>query len=200
MLQYLLTESAEFSTQELVQMAIEGGCGWIDIHLPELTDEDLRRILAGDVVDMCREAGVFLVVDDRPELARELGLHGVRFTLGAMPGRKPMSPAEARDLLGPEAVIGFETADPTAVSAMAVADIDFVNTPAWFDDAARQSFAEAVKALEAPVHLVASGNFTPDGAAAQLAAGYAGVLIGKSITDTLDPVVTMRTYISALSR
>lgn len=199
MLQYLLTDSAEYSTQELVQMAIEGGCGWIDIHLPELSDEDLRSVLAGDVVDMCREAGVFLVVDDRPELARDLGLHGVRFTLSQLPARRAISPAEARDLLGPEAVIGFETVDPSAVTAMAAADIDFVTAPAWFDADGRRSFAAAVKALGVPVHLVASGNFTPAEAVAQLADGYAGVLIGKPITDAPSPVDAMRSYISALS-
>lgn len=96
MLQYILTESSRYSVAELAQMAIEGGCGWIDLHLPSLSDTELRELLAPDIIGMCREAGVFLTIDDREAVARELGLHGVRYTLQGAPAEVPLTP-----LVGP---------------------------------------------------------------------------------------------------
>jgi len=43
MLQYILTQSERYSAAELAQMAIEGGCGWITLHLPDMTDDDYNQ-------------------------------------------------------------------------------------------------------------------------------------------------------------
>lgn len=188
MLQYILTESERFSTAELAQMAIEGGCGWIDIHLPLLDDSALRGRLVPDVVDMCRESGVFLTVDDRPELARELGLHGVRITLEGAATSPALSAAALREELGPEAVIGVETADPSAIPSLAAADVDYVCTPAAFDAAARAAFISAAKATGTEMPVVAQGHITAANVAAFIAEGFSGVAVSASITDAADPV------------
>lgn len=197
MLQYILTESQRFSVAELCQMAIEGGCGWIDLHLPELTDADIRTAIEPEAIEMCRQAGVFLTVDDRPGLARELGLHGVRFTSAAGPDGV-ISPATARGDLGPEAVIGFVTADPSAAPAMAEADIDYICTPASMDAGRRREFIAAVRSCGCSIPVVAQGDITPDNAAAILAEGFSGLAVGKYITDAPDPVGAVADLLAAI--
>lgn len=198
MLQYILTESPRYSVAEQCQMAIEGGCSWIDLRLPDMTDDEVRAAIDPEAIEMCRQAGIFLTVDDRPELARELGLHGVRFTATG-PAAQAASPAQLRDELGPEAVIGFVCADPSAAPAMAAADIDYICTPASFDSERRREFIAAVRALDVAIPIVAQGDITADNAADYLAEGFNGLAVGRYITDAPDPVEAVAAIIAAIS-
>lgn len=200
MIQYILTESSRYSVAELAQMVIEGGCGWIDLHMPDLSDDELRRLLVPDVVELCRESGVFLTIDDRPELARELGLHGVRFTCGSLPANIPQSPAGLRDMMGPEAVIGIETADPSAIPDMVSADIDYVCTPASFDEDDRRRFIEAVRSSGVSIPIVAQGDITAENAVRILSEGFSGLAVGRFVTMASDPVQAMESLIKASAR
>lgn len=198
MLQYLLTESNRYSAGELAQMAIEGGCMWISIHMPHLSDEDIRAVVVPDVVDMCRDASVFLTVDDRPGLARDLGLHGVRISTAYQAAHSEASAMSLRDELGPEAVIGIETADPSAVPALAAADIDFVTLPVGFTSDERRRFISAIRENGCRIPVVAQGDFTPADAAGALADGCNGVSVSYVITDAADPVAAMQLMIDSL--
>lgn len=199
MLQYILTQSDRFSVGELAQMAIEGGCGWISLHLPELSDVEIREMIAPDVVDMCREASVFLTIDDRPELARELGLHGVRLSPAFFASHNGVSATAVREDLGPEAVVGVETGDASAVQALVGADIDFVTLPENFDAAQRKVFVDALRTAALPMPVVARGEFTPTQAAEVRAEGCSGVAVGSVVTDAADPIVAMKELIEALA-
>lgn len=198
MLQYILTESEKYSIAELAQMAIEGGCRWINLRLPGLDDARVRQEIAPEVIDMCREAGIFLTIDDHPELARELGLHGVRMTGGNVPAEAPLSPGALRDELGPEAVIGIETADPSAAPSMAAADIDFISTPTGFDAAERKAFIEKIREMDIAMPIVAQGNITPENARAILSEGFQGIAVGRFITESTDPVKAVSELLQSL--
>lgn len=198
MLQYILTQSGKYTVAELAQMAVEGGCTWISLRLPAMTDDEVKAAVLPDVVEMCREQGVFLTIDDRPALARELGLHGVRLSMEFFSAAPGATPASMRDELGPEAVIGIECADPSAVPGMAAADIDFVSVPASFDSDRRRRFVEAVRGAGSTMPLVAQGDFMSDDVAAVMAEGFNGIAVGAPITDAEDPVTATGAIIQAL--
>lgn len=198
MLQYILTQSDRYSTGELAQMAVEGGCMWITLGPTDMSDEELRSAVAPDVVDMCREAGVFLTVDDRPALARDLGLHGVRLSMKYMAAHPEATPMSIREELGPEAVIGIETVDPTALPGLVPADIDFVTLPPTMDAGARRRFVEQARAAGSEIPVVAEGDFDPAEAAEALRDGCNGVATGRPITDAPDPVAATESLIAAL--
>lgn len=199
MLQYILTESDKYSVAELAQMAVEGGCGWINLSLPGYDDAALRSTLVPDVVDMCRDAGIFLTIDDNIAICRELGLHGVRITLGGTPAGQELSPAALRDELGPEAVIGIETADASSLPAMMAADIDFVCVPERFDDAARKAFIEKARQGGATIPVVAQGDITPETAPHLLAEGFNGVAVSRYVTDAASPVEAMEVLMKSIA-
>ncbi len=198
MIQYILKENDRYSIAEQAQMAIEGGCGWINLHLPGLDEPALRDALAPEVVDMCRDAGVFLTIDDRPETARELGLHGVRYTSAGIPSAS--SPAQLREEMGPEAIIGIETADPSSTPAMAAADIDFVCMPAHFDSAQRRRFTETVRSLGVMLPIVAQGDVTADTIKDFLTEGASGVAVSDFITTADDPVAAMAALLDKIAQ
>lgn len=119
MLQFITHPSEIYSIPEEVQMALEGGCRWIQLRLKDSSDEEFREI-ALEVIPLCREYSAFLVIDDRVELARELGVHGVHL------GKEDMSPREARELLGPEAIIGVTANTAADILALQGLDVDYV--------------------------------------------------------------------------
>lgn len=197
MFQYILTQSEKWPVAELAQMAVEGGCTWITLHLPEYTDEQLKTEVLPEIVEMCREEGVILTVDDRPETARELGLHGVRLSLDWMARHAGESAATMREKLGPEAVIGIECADPSAVPALVGADIDFAYCT--LAGASRREFARKVREAGVELPLVAQGDFALEDLAGIIAEGYSGVAMGAPVTEAGDPVTATGTILDKLS-
>lgn len=198
MLQFILTESSRWTVAELAQMAVEGGCLWISLHLPEKSDAEIREIVEPDIIEMCREASVFLTVDDRPELARELGLHGVRLSMRYFLEHSDQSPLSLREELGPEAVIGVECADASSLRSFVPADIDFITLPLTFSSDDRQRFVKAVKQGGFVFPVVAEGTFDIDGALAAIADGCSGVAIGRQVSESADPVTLMQDYLDSL--
>lgn len=197
MLQFILTESERWSVGELAQMAVEGGCLWISLDLPGLTDAQIRELVEPDIVDMCREASVFLTIDDRPELARELGLHGVRLSAAYFLAHPGVTPLTVREELGPEAVIGVECTDPTALPSMVPADIDFITLPKKTGSAERVRFVQAIKAGGFGFPLVQECG-SLDEALEAMADGASGVAVSRAVSDTHDPVSTISFFLDAL--
>ncbi len=198
MLQYILNESEQYSIAQLCQMAIEGGCMWINIACPKTTDDQLRAALVPDVVSLCRETGTILTIDDRPELAGELGLHGVRFTAKYFLTHQA-SPMQLREQLGPEAMIGIETADPSALGAMAEADVDFACIPAKFSADDRVKFLKAIDEAGVQLPIVAQGEINVVNASQFMAEGFNGLAVGDAITNSPDPAAVVEAIIDAIS-
>ena len=194
MLQFITQTNSRYSIAETVQMAIEGGCRWIQLHLPNLSDADIRE-LAPDIIDMCRESAVFLMLEDRPDLAKELGLHGVHLSAGC----RDRSAASVREELGPEAVIGVETGSADAVMALRNADIDYVSLPAdmSLDDISR--LVSTVRETEIAIPIVAAGDIAADDAAAYMAAGVSGIATGMPQIMAHDPVEAIARTLAQLN-
>lgn len=193
MLQFIAQTNDRYSVAETVQMAIEGGCRWIQLHLPGLTDEDIKA-MSGDIIDMCRESAAFLTVEDRPELAKELGLHGVHIT-----DASNRSAAKVREELGPEAVIGVEVASAAAIMALRNADIDYVTLPADMAVGEIAEIVSVVRDADISTPIVATGDITPEHALIYLAAGVSGIATGTPIIDAKDPVKEVEIMLQNLS-
>lgn len=200
MLQYVIEESDKWSVAELAQMAIEGGCRWLTLKLAGLDDGRIRELLSeGDVVEMCREAGVFLTVDDRPELARQMGLHGVRLTAQFFVVNPQATAVQVREELGPEAIIGLEVTDPSLMGSLAGADLDFVMMPSTVRGDGVEHYVSAVNRSGFALPVVAQNVKTIDDCLFALGQGCAGVCVSEAISASSEPVESMRTFIDALN-
>jgi thiamine-phosphate pyrophosphorylase len=87
---------------QFVDACIRGG---VDIVQYREKNAEARAILkrGGLVRDVCRSHGVPFILNDRPDLAVELGADGVHV------GQDDCPPAAARRILGPNAIIGLST-------------------------------------------------------------------------------------------
>lgn len=119
MLQFITHPSDLYSIPEEVQMVLEGGCRWIQLRMKDASDSEIREV-AKEVIPMCRENSAFLVIDDRVDLCSEFGIHGVHL------GKEDMPPAEAREFLGPEAIIGVTANTVDDILALRGLDVDYV--------------------------------------------------------------------------
>lgn len=174
-------DSDRFSVAEMVQIAVEGGCRWVRLDLPEADNDFLLR-LGEEIVPLCREAAVMLTIDNRPDAARNLGLHGIHIS------DKNLNPIALREELGPEAVIGVTVSEPSAALAMAKADIDYVQLPSDFDAYRIAAFMVDLREVNKNYPVVADGDKYADCIESLLALGVSGAVVGTPIFKAEDPV------------
>ena len=99
---YLITPPAfeAESLAETLAAALEAGpVACVQLRLKEAGDDAIRRA-ADRLRPVCHAAGVPLIMNDRPDLARQTGCDGVHV------GQEDAPCREARRLLGPDAMIG----------------------------------------------------------------------------------------------
>lgn len=192
MLQFIASVNDKYSVAELAQMAIEGGCHWVELDLPGASDDFVRSTTL-ELKDLCLETGTFLTIVDRPEVARETGLHGVQLR-----GARAAEAAAVREQLGAEAIIGIEVTRAEDILKVQNLDIDYATLPAGLTVAQVEAIVKTVREAEVNLPIVARGEFTPDEAIEMMVAGASGVAVGSSIADAPHPVEAVTLLIEAL--
>jgi thiamine-phosphate pyrophosphorylase len=109
---YLICDStpAERDLLELLPRAIAGGVDIVQLREKRLADEELTA-LARRAAACCGELGALFVVNDRPEIALASGADGVHV------GQEDMPVAQARELVGPDMLVGLSTHAPAEIDA-----------------------------------------------------------------------------------
>jgi thiamine-phosphate pyrophosphorylase len=146
--------------------------------------------------EACSAAGVAFIINDNATLARALGADGVHL------GEHDGTIADARALLGNDAVIGISCYDDAARARAAVAaSADYVAFGACFPSptkpaarCARLGVFREIASL--PVPKVAIGGITPDNAGMVIGAGADLIAVISGVFDAPDPVAAARAYLS----
>ena len=204
MLQFITHPSEKYSIAEEVQMVIEGGCRWVQLRLKDVSDEEFVQI-AEEVIPLCRESNTFLVFDDRVELAVKMHVHGVHL------GKNDMPPAQARELMGAEVIIGCTANTAADITALSGIDVDYVGlgpyrhtttkerlSPILGLEGYRKVVAEA-SAAGNKLPIVAIGGITIDDIEPILATGVNGIAMSGAIINAPDPVEYTRRVMTLLT-
>jgi len=174
-----------------VEALLEGGARILQIrHKGPWT----RPVYAAacDAVRLIREAGALAIIDDRADMALLAGA-------GLHVGQDDLPPADARRLLGPDAVIGFSSHNPEQLRAAAAEPVDYVALGPIFPTATKLnpdpvvgiSGLRACRALVSKP-LVAIGGITMENAREVLAAGAASVAVIGGMTPSPCTARTLR--------
>lgn len=193
MLQFISGPSEKYTVAEEIQMAIEGGCKWVIMAYDGQSDSDVRET-ALQITELCRESSTILTFENRPELARELGVHGVWLTDPELHARK------IREDLGPEAIIGVEIKSPSTAVALATMDIDYAS---FEPNAPLESLIERcaeVRGSGCKLPLVAVGDFSSANVKEVMDTGVSGIATGKTIIDSDDPIAETEKMLNLLTR
>lgn len=194
MLQFITHHSDRYSIVEEVQMAIEGGCRWIQLRMKNSTDEEVKET-ALQLIDMCREHDAFLIIDDRVNVVNDLKVSGVHL------GKEDMNPMEARELLGPNAIIGVTANTAEDILAFKGKDVDYVGLGPFRYTTTKEKLApvigidgykEIVKqvrdaGIELPI--VAVGGITLEDVPALMETGVNGIAVSGAIINAPDPML-----------
>jgi len=190
---FITHPSERYSIAEEVQMALEGGCKWIQLRLKDASDEEFRQT-ALEIIPLCKEHEAFLVFDDRVELAMEMGVHGVHL------GKNDMDPLQARDTMGAEAIIGITANTAEDILKYKGRDVDYVGLGPYRFTTTKsrlspvlgiEGYADIVNTVRAAdilMPIVAIGGITIDDIPALMATGINGVAVSGSIINADDPV------------
>lgn len=98
-LQFITHRTERYSYLQSAQMALEGGCKWIQLRMKDAPLEEVEAV-ALQLKPLCKEQEAILVLDDHVELAQKLEVDGVHL------GKKDMPINEARQILGEAFIIG----------------------------------------------------------------------------------------------
>ncbi len=191
MLQVIIEDNDRYSLPEQAQMALEGGCGWIVLRMPDAKDEEVREV-ANEIIPLCKENSAIFTIENHVDAVKELGVHGIYLR------DCPQSAMAVRELLGPEAIIGAEVGIASAATALVRADIDYVvfgprNTVEYISEN-----IEALRNAKFELPIVAEGNYHLDQIRRLKEIGLNGLAVGAAITQATDPVRRTEEYITHL--
>ncbi|MFN0202135.1 MAG: thiamine phosphate synthase [Bacteroidia bacterium] len=96
---YLTQNLPHLSHEDLALTACKSGVKWLQLRMKNKTTEE-RKAIALAVQAICKEYATTFILNDYPQLAKEIGADGVHL------GKKDMPVKEARELLGEKAIIG----------------------------------------------------------------------------------------------
>ena len=192
---YFVTGQPAADVARVAAAAAAGGAGVVQVRSKPIADDALEA-LACEVADAVAEANprTRVLIDDNVSLAaRLMQTHHVH---GAHIGQDDMDPRAARELLGPNAILGLTTGTLALVEAAnAYAGvIDYVGAgpfrPTPTKDSGRaplglDGYPPLVAASKVPV--VAIGDVHASDAAALAATGVAGVAIVRGFMRAEDP-------------
>lgn len=202
MLQFITNTDCPMPVADQVFGVIEGGCKWVQIRMKEASDDEIRKVVEA-VKPKCIEKEVFLILNDRVELAKELNVGGVHL------GKEDMPASKARMILGPAAVIGVTAntfADILAVSAL---DIDYYGLGPFAQTTTKKNLApvlgiEGIRNLcfemaqkEIAIPHVAVGGIKYDDILPLLEAGVNGVAVSGALANAKDIVKETEKFVAA---
>ncbi|HKO38946.1 MAG TPA: thiamine phosphate synthase [Solirubrobacterales bacterium] len=111
--------------ESLLRAALTGGADIVQLREKELGRTEIERA-AGTFRRVADTFSALFIVNDDPELARICDADGVHV------GQDDVAAEEARELLGPDAIVGLSTHSEEQIAASADRPVDYVSVgPIW---------------------------------------------------------------------
>jgi thiamine-phosphate pyrophosphorylase len=176
---------------EFVTACIRGG-----VDVVQLRDKALeaRPLLAraAVVAAVCRDHAVPFILNDRPDLAMEMGADGVHV------GQDDAPASLARRIMGPDAIVGLSTHRPEELAASVDEPVDYVSagpvhrTPTKPGRPGTGLGYLAHAAAHAGHPWFVTGGVTPEAVPAMAAAGASRFVVVRWLTEATDPEASAR--------
>ena len=204
MIQFISHYSERYSYLDSIQLALEGGCRWIQLRMKDATDNEVRPI-AIKAQQLCRQYHATFIIDDRVALVRELGADGVHLGKNDMPIR------EARQLLGPDFIIGGTANTFEDAKAHYEASADYIGCgPFRFTTTKKKlapvlglegyrSIIHQIREARIDIPVVAIGGITKADIPAILQTGITGIALSGTVLRADDPIVEMNHIINIIN-
>lgn len=180
---YAVTDRAWVGAQTLpqqVEAALKGGATCVQLREKHLDDAAIRAE-ALKISALCKQYRVPFILNDNVALAAECGADGVHL------GQEDMDPAQARRILGPDAIIGVSAHSVAEAKAAVAAGADYLGCGAMFATTTKTDTTtlpkETLRAIceAVPVPVVAIGGIHKENLLSLADCGEAGVALVSAI-------------------
>ena len=177
---YAVTDRAwvgKLTLPQQVEAALKGGATCVQLREKNLADSSVLAE-AREISALCKQYRVPFILNDNVALAAQCGADGVHL------GQEDMDPAEARRILGPDAIIGVSAHNVAEAKAAVAAGADYLGCGAMFATTTKTNVTalpkETLRAICAavPVPVVAIGGIHKDNILQLKGSGADGVAIG----------------------
>ncbi len=172
--------------EALLRAALSGGADIVQLREKKLGRAEIERA-AATFRRVCDTYSAPFIVNDDPDLARVCDADGVHL------GQDDGSVAAARELLGPDALIGLSTHSEEQIAASASAPVDHISVGPIWETPTKQGRPGvgldliAHAAEHAPHPFFAIGGIDPGNAAEVVAAGATRLCVVRAIRDAAEP-------------
>ena len=161
---------------EQIEKALKGGVTMLQYREKGLLYEQMKQE-AIEIQKLCREYRVPFIINDYVELAREIGADGVHV------GQSDIDVSNAREILGPAAIIGATAKTVEQALAAQKQGADYLGSGAVFGSNTKRDakpmehtrLQEICEAVIIPV--VAIGGITKENVSALVGRGMSGVAV-----------------------
>lgn len=188
---YGILDTGYVAADRMASMARSLIAGGIDILQLRAKKESPDAILnmAIEIAPICRDAGIAFILNDHPELVRPSG------AAGAHVGQDDISVAEARELAGPEALIGKSTHSLEQALASAAEQPDYIGfgplfatpTKPDYSPIGTEDIGKVHDLLSLPVFCI--GGIKLSNLPSVLSAGARRVVIVSDLLQAADPAI-----------
>ena len=185
--------------EALLHAALDGGVDIVQLREKELGRDEVERS-AQTFRRLCDTYSALFIVNDDPYLARTCDADGVHV------GQDDMAVEEAREILGPEMIIGLSTHSEEQIAALrASSRVDYVSVgPVWETPTKEGRPGVGLGLVEhaaanAPHPFFAIGGIDPQNASDVVAAGARRLGVVRAIRDADDPAAAAEALRGALA-
>lgn len=163
-----------------------GGVQILQLRAKRETPGEILSI-AREIAPLCRQKGIPFLINDHPELVGKAGADGAHI------GQEDMSVAEARNLAGPNALIGKSTHSPEQAAASVAEGPDYIGFGPLFATPTKPDYRpigisfirEVVCSVTFPVFCI--GGIVEGNLAEVISAGAENVVMVSDLLTAPDP-------------
>lgn len=172
--------------EALLRAALTGGADIVQLREKELGRDEIERA-AGTFRRVADTFSALFVLNDDPELARICDADGVHV------GQDDVSAEQAREAMGPDAIVGLSTHSEEQIAASAGRPVDYISVgPIWETPTKEGRPGVGLElishaAANAPHPFFAIGDINPSNAEQVVAAGAERLCAVRAIRDAADP-------------
>lgn len=175
--------------ESLLRAALTGGADIVQLREKELGRAEIERA-AETFRRVADTFSALFVLNDDPELARICDADGVHV------GQDDVSAEQARELLGPDAIVGLSTHSEEEIAASEGRPVDYISVgPIWETPTKEGRPGVGIELIahaaeHAPHPFFAIGGIDTGNAEQVVAAGAARLCVVRAIRDAADPEAT----------
>lgn len=176
----------EQQPEAMLHAALAAGAGIVQLRDRERPPGVIDRV-ARTFRRLADTHSALFIVNDDPHLARELDADGVHV------GQDDISPAEARAILGPEAIIGLSTHSREQIEAAHRQPVDYISVgPVWETPTKPGRPATGLELISSAAELAtlpwfAIGGIDTANVSEVIEAGAQRIVVVRAIRDAADP-------------